>query len=181
MFRDAARYVGRCDVCQHTKVEQASSTGLMRRCVIDRPWVVVAAGVTTTKQNRYIWVIQELFTKWVECRALRAAKGDKIHEALEDLLLSQWGTSKFLLTDNGIEFMNQILQAFARETDITHTIVSPYHPQANLVERVNRVLKMITAFLDRDHREWDLHLKDFRFAYNTAHHASIARVPQPGS
>jgi len=25
---------------------------------------------------------------------------------------------------------------------------------------------MIIAFLDRDYREWDIHLKDFRFAYN---------------
>ncbi|GAB1860686.1 Gypsy retrotransposon integrase-like protein 1 [Camponotus japonicus] len=36
---------------------------------------------------------------------------------------------------------------------------------------------MIVAFLDRDHREWDEHLKDFRFAYNTAHHSSIGTSP----
>lgn len=35
---------------------------------------------------------------------------------------------------------------------------------------------MIVAFLDRDHREWDEHLRDFRFAYNTAHHTSIGTL-----
>jgi len=33
---------------------------------------------------------------------------------------------------------------------------------------------MIIAFLEQDHRDyWDVHLKDFHFAYNTAHHSSI--------
>ena len=32
---------------------------------------------------------------------------------------------------------------------------------------------MIVAFLGPDHREWDAHLRDFRFAYNTAHHSSV--------
>uniref|UniRef100_A0A6V7JG33 Integrase catalytic domain-containing protein n=1 Tax=Bracon brevicornis TaxID=1563983 RepID=A0A6V7JG33_9HYME len=54
----------------------------------------------------------------------------------------------------------------------------PYHPQANPVERVNRVLKaMIRAILEEDHREWDRHLYEFRFAYNTAHHSSINMSP----
>ena len=45
---------------------------------------------------------------------------------------------------------------------------------ANPTERVNRVLKtMIVAFLRDDHRDWDLHLHEFRFAYNTAVHGSL--------
>lgn len=36
---------------------------------------------------------------------------------------------------------------------------------------------MIVAFLDQDHRDWDEHLRDFRFAYNTAHHSSIGTSP----
>ncbi|KAL6417751.1 hypothetical protein ACFW04_011652 [Cataglyphis niger] len=29
---------------------------------------------------------------------------------------------------------------------------------------------MITAFIEQDHRDWDLHLTEFRFAYNSAYH-----------
>ena len=43
-----------------------------------------------------------------------------------------------------------------------------YHAQANPTERVNRLLKtMIVAFVRDDHKDWDLHLHEFRFAYNT--------------
>jgi len=56
--------------------------------------------------------------------------------------------------------------------------VPPYHPQANPVERVNRILKtMITSLIEKDHREWDKHLSEFRFAYNTAFHSSLETSP----
>lgn len=183
LFRDAAKYVRECDTCQRMKVEQAPPAGLMGRRVVETPWTVVAADIMGPLPRSkagfiYVLVIQDLFTKWVECRALRAANGKNIKETLEDLVLSRWGTPKFLLTDNGTEFINRTLRDFAGEHGITHTTVPPYHPQANPVERVNRVLKtMIISYLDRDHREWDVHLNDFRFAYNTAHHSSIGASP----
>ena len=182
MFREVTRYVKNCDTCQRTKVEQASPAGLMGHRIVEAPWTVIAADIMgpfprSKDGYTYILVVQDLFTKWVECSALRAANGKKICEVLEDVI-SRWGTPRFLLTDNGTEFINQTLHAFATEHNITHTTVPPYHSQANPVERDNRVLKtMIVAFLERDHREWDRHLKDFRFAYNTAHHSSIGTSP----
>ena len=182
MFRDVANYVKQCDVCQRTKVEQANPAGLMGHRVVEGPWVVIAADIMgpfpkSKSGFTYVLVVQDLFTKWMECFALRAANGKNICEALEEVL-SRWGTPKFLLTDNGTEFINRTLRAFATEHGITQTTVPPYHPQANPVERVNRVLKtMIVAFLERDHREWSEHLRDFRFAYNTAHHSSIGTSP----
>jgi len=109
--------------------------------------------VVTPKQIGfvYILVIQDLFTKWIECRALKTANGKKIREMLEDLVLSRRGTSKFLLNDNGTEFVNQTIRAFAHEYGVTHTTVPPYHLQANPVKKVNRVLKIMIAFLNRDH------------------------------
>jgi len=170
----SADYVRRCDICQRVKVEQAKPTGLMKRRVIEA--VDIIGPLPRSKVGFvYILAIKDLFTKWVECRALRAANGRKIQEALEDLVLSRWNTPKFLLTDNGTEFVNQTIRAFTHEYGITHTTVSP---RANSMERVNWVLKtMIIAFLDRDHRDWDVHLNDFRFAYNTAHHSSIGTSP----
>ncbi|XP_029679749.1 uncharacterized protein K02A2.6-like [Formica exsecta] len=182
MFQDAAKYVRQCDVCQRTKVEQANPAGLMGHRVVERPWTIVAADIMgpfpkSKAGFAYVLVVQDLFTKWMECFALRAANGKKICEALREVI-SRWGTPRFLLTDNGTEYANQTLRAFSEKHGITHTTIPPYHPQANPVERVNRVLKtMIVAFLEKDHREWDEHLRDFRFAYNTAHHSSTGTSP----
>lgn len=125
------------------------------------------------------WLCRIYLRNGVECRVLRKANGLKIREALEELIVSRWGTPKILLTDNGTEFINKInLKEFTEKNQITHTTVLPYYLQANPVERVNRVLKaMIVAFVEKDHREWDLHLADFRFAYNTAYHTSLGTSP----
>ncbi|XP_025264651.1 uncharacterized protein LOC112638032 [Camponotus floridanus] len=36
---------------------------------------------------------------------------------------------------------------------------------------------MIIAFIEKEHREWDEHIADFRFAYNTACHSSLGASP----
>lgn len=142
-----------------TKVEQTNPARLMSRRIAEAPWTVVAADIMgplprSKSGFQYLLVIQDLFTKWIQCKTLRSATGPKIREALEDLIISRWGTPKWLLTDNGTEFVNHAIKEYADINKINHTTVPPYHPQANPVERVNRVLKtMIVAFIDKDHRE----------------------------
>lgn len=157
--------------------------GLMGHRAVETPWTVVAMDIMgpfppSRNGNAYILVIQDLFTKWIECSPLRKAVGRKIRELLQELVINRWGAPRILLSDNGTEFINRELQAFAEEHGLVHNTVPPYHPQANPVERVNRVLKtMITAFLEGDHRDWDIHLAEFRFAYNTAFHTSLRATP----
>ena len=83
-----------------------------------------------------------------------------------------------LLTDNGTEFVNSVLHELAEEFNIIHTTTPPYHPQANPVERVNRILKtMIISYIEKDHNTWDQHLSEFQFAYNSAYHTSLKSSP----
>lgn len=61
---------------------------------------------------------------------------------------------------------------------IVRARLPPYHAQANPVEQVNRVLKtMIQTFIEDNEREWDAHIHEFRFAYNTATHSSLKVSP----
>jgi len=129
MFRDVTRYIRTCDKCQRTKVEQGSPAGLMGRRVIDGPWTTIAANIIgplprSKSGFQYLLVIQDLFTKWIECRALRAATGPKIREALENLILSRWGTPKVLLTDNGTEFINNVMKSFTDDNQIKHIMTA---------------------------------------------------------
>lgn len=157
LYTEIARYVQHCEVCQRTKSVQRPPLGMMGRRVVEGPWTVVAADIMGPfPPNRsgyaYVLVIQDLFSTWVECCPLRKATGVKIKEALEELVFSRWGTPEVLLTDNGTEFVNRSLWALAEEYGICHATTPPYHPQANPVERVNRVLKtMIVSFIKSDH------------------------------
>ncbi|XP_014299735.1 uncharacterized protein LOC106694093 [Microplitis demolitor] len=138
----------------------------------------MCAGIPSKSGHTAILVIQDLYTKWVELYLLKRATGAKILGALEALIMCRWGVLKVLLTDNGTEFVNRDLHALAARVEYKHVTILPYHAQANPVERVNRILgTMIRAFIGADHCEWDLHLHEFRFAYNTAFHSSVGATP----
>lgn len=183
MHRDIENYVRACEVCQTSKVSQQAPAGLMGRRVVDTPWTVVAAdimGPFPASKNKvaYLLVFQDLFTKWVELVPIRKADAKTIIHHFEDLIVCRWGAPEVLLTDNGTEFANKMMKEMALTLDIHHSTTPPYHAQANPVERVNRVLKaMMIAFIGDDHREWDNHVREFRFAYNTAVHSSLHVSP----
>jgi len=104
IFREVTRYIRSCDKCQRTKVEQGSPVGLMGRRVVEGPWTAVAADIVGPLPRskaglQYLLVIQDLFTKWIECRALRSATGPKIKESLEDLILSNIEITVFEATE----------------------------------------------------------------------------------
>ena len=93
MFKDVARYIRVYDICQRTKVKQASPVRLIDRRIAPwtaanfmRPFPCSKSGLA------YVLVIQDLFTKWIECHTLKAANGKLISEALEDLVVSRWYT-----------------------------------------------------------------------------------------
>ena len=117
-------------------------------------------------------------TKWVEVVPIRTANGPTIKRQFEDLVVSRWGAPEVVHTDNGTEFSNRLIEQTCKSRGIVHTTNPVYHAQANPTERANRVLKtMIVAFLRADHRDWDLHLHEFRFSYNTAVHGSLRVTP----
>ena len=149
--------------------------------VIGRPWAVVASDLMEFPQSKgqykYVVVFQDLFTRSVELRPLRAATGKNVAKGFEKLVLFRWGTSDYLLTDNGKEFDNKDLGRILKVYGVTRVTTPPYHPQAKPIERSNRTLKkMIATFVKSDHQSWD-QLHELRDAMNTAAQSSTRVSP----
>ena len=193
VYHDVVAYVRACELCQRFKVSQSGAQGLMSSRIVEQPWTVVAADLMefppSKARNKYLIVFQDLFTRWVEVKAVRKANGKTVVRAFEELVLFRWETPRYLLTDNGREFANKWLNGVLDEYGVKHITTPPYHPQANPVERTNRTLKtMIAAFVGSDQRNWDVHVHEFRHAVNTAVQSTtrvspaflnFGREPQP--
>ena len=129
---------------------------------LEGPWIVVASDIMGPKPpsrtgNRYIIIFEDLFTRYVELKALRKAGAKSVIKAFEELIVNRWGCPRVLLTDNGTEFSNRLVTERLDEYRILQSTIPPYHAQANPVERVNRNLRpIINSFLAEDHRDWDL-------------------------
>ena len=145
---------------------------------LENLWVVVASDIIGPKppsrtSNRYIIVFEDLFTRYVELKALRKPDAMSVLKAFHQLIVNRWGCPRVLLTDNGTEFSNRMVTERLDEYGILQSTIPPYHPQANPVEGVNRNLRpMINSF-----RDWDLHLNELRFALNSAVHLSLGVSP----
>lgn len=99
VFRDVVRYIIACDTCQRTKVSQQVPLGFTGRRVVYQPRALVSMdcmGPHTRSRagNKYIIVFHNYFSKWIQCKSLRATYANNVGVALEDLILSRWGKSE---------------------------------------------------------------------------------------
>lgn len=93
--------------------------------------------VTTMTQNRYILVIIDTLTKFVNLYAVRDMKLKNVIEALEEFVLN-YGALERTIFDRGTCFTSNLYQEFCERYGIKFTFNSPRHPQANrIVERTN--------------------------------------------
>jgi len=95
----------------------------------------------TTRGNRYILVIADYFTKWVEAFPMPNMEATTVAQLFVSQFICRFGTLEFLHTDQGRNFESAIIKESCKLLGITKTRTSPYHPQSDgLVERFNRVV-----------------------------------------
>ena len=85
----------------------------------------------TSQGNRYIIVMTEYLTKWVEAKAIPNKKAETIAEFLYNDVIARFGTPERMLTDQGTEFVNELMTLFWNKYRVKHIITTPYHPQGN--------------------------------------------------
>lgn len=83
-----------------------------------------------------------------------------------------------MISDNGTQFVSQVMQCVASTLGIHQNLLPVYHSEANPVERKNRDLKTQLAIaVGDDHSAWDTKLNTIRFAINTAFCQSTGYAP----
>lgn len=131
----------------------------------------------TTKGNTILCVIQDRFSKWVELKPLRKATSVLVISTLKEIFY-RFGCPKIMVSDNGRQFISNDFKNFLEDFGIIHRLTPPYSPQCNPVERVNKVVKtMIRQYIDKKKPDWDCHLLELQFAYNTAKHTATGYTP----
>lgn len=119
--------------------------------------------------ERWIFIIEDVATKWVELFALEAATAENCAKCLIDEVILRYGTPRRIISDNGTQFVGAVMQHVSHCLGFKQALTPAYHPEANPVERRNRDLKTQLAILvQRNHTSWKQNLPSIRFAMNTA-------------
>ena len=134
---------------------------------------------TSSTGNRYVLVIGDTFTKWVEAYAIPDQTASTIADVVVKEFIARFGTPLEIHTDQGKNFESALFQDICRLLEITKTRTTPYHPASNgMIERFNRTLvDMISSFVDKKQQDWDKNLSLLTSAYRSTIHEATGFSP----
>ena len=178
------RYVKKCLKCNQHKYSQPKSQGMMQVFASLKPFDIVGIDIVgpfrvSNKGNKFILVMMDHFTRWVELRALPEVTAAAVCQALFDEIICRHGCPEKILSDQGQQFVGDVMKELCIKLGIKKIQTSPYHPQTNAhVERFNRYL--VTAmrmYVNSTLKNWDEQLSAIAFAYRTGYNASTGDTP----
>lgn len=131
----------------------------------------------------YMLTVIDVFSKYAWARPLKRKNKECVTVAMRDILTSNDGKifkpPRYLQTDRGTEFYNNVFQRMLEE-EFGTTLYSVYsNLKASVVERFNRTLKskMWREFSARGTYCWINMLPDLLIEYNSSKHRTIKMRP----
>ena len=183
MREDIENRIRTCHECQARKPPTPKPKAPLHSTLSSFPCQRVALDIMgplpiTDRGNRYILVIADYFTKWVEIFPMPNMLATTVSRLLMDGWICCYGAPSTLHSDQGPQFESKLFKDLCRLFNVTKTRTTPYHPQSDgMVERLNRTLQAMLSCTPTDHREWDLHLQHVALAYRSTKHASTGYSP----
>lgn len=110
--------------------------------------LVAHGGETMAGSFAHTLVLTDIASGWTECVALLVRDGSLVVDALERLRVALPFALRGIDTDNGSEFMNEMLFAFCGERAIAFTRSRPYHKndQAWVEEKNGSVVRRLVGY-----------------------------------
>ena len=170
---DVKDFCRTCDVCQRLgKGNSPSVAPLHSLPVVSEPFCQIAIDIIgplpscKDSGNRFILTVLDLCTHYPEAIPLTRHTAQDVAKAL-GTVFTRFGFPQEILSDQGSDFMSELMQAFLSEFKISQIRTSPYHPQTNgACERFNGTLKsMIKSLTEQFPDSWDEALPWVLFAY----------------
>nr|GEX19691.1 reverse transcriptase domain-containing protein [Tanacetum cinerariifolium]GEX44716.1 reverse transcriptase domain-containing protein [Tanacetum cinerariifolium] len=145
IYRDSQDLVKNCDVCQRQgKISQRDEMpqNSIQVCEIFDVWGIdFMVPFLSFRGNKYILVVVEYLSKWVESKALPTIDARLVCKFLKNLF-ARFGTSRAIINNRGTYFCNDQFAKVMQNFSVTHCLATPYHPQTSgQVEVSNRGLK----------------------------------------
>ena len=134
---------------------------------------------TTRSAERWVLVCIAHFSRWLELAALSRVRGDEVMAFLRDVWTPHYGVPRIVLSDNGPQFIAEVLRNLCESIGARKIYSSPYCPQGNSVcECFMRTLKKaLIALASEDGCNWDVRLQAAAFAHNATPHMSTNHSP----
>ena len=183
LLKDTMHYVQTCETCQRKKLAKE------RRPMQDMPMPsapMEIVGIDTCGPfplsdtgNRYVCTIVDHFSGWPEAYAIPDKTANTIAQIILKEFVPRHGCPRLIISDQGTEYCNALLDLVHKELGIARIRTSSYHPQSNgKTERFHRVMNdMIQKRISEDQTKWDEILQSCLGAYRMSKNESTKYSP----
>ena len=183
LYKEVEEFCQTCVKCQKSASRKVPPAPLLPLPVISEPFKRVAMDLVgplprSKSGNKYILVLCDYATRYPEAIPLRSIDAEHVAEEIIKIF-ARVGVPEEILTDQGSQFMSQLLAELYRLLHIHSIRTSPYHPQTDgLVERFNQTLKgMLRKSVADEGKNWDKLIPYLLFAYREVPQASTGFSP----
>jgi hypothetical protein len=121
----------------------------------------------------------DYLTKWPIAVALPDKKAETVARAFVEELICVHGAPESILSDQGREFLNEVLTSINSDLHVHRLKTSAYHPQTDgLTERFNSTLQNMLSMYVADHqRDWDIYIPYVLAAYRCSVNEATLETP----
>ena len=114
----------------------SSAIPITKTEIPDRPFDKIAIDLvtewkTSTSQNKHILTIIDHLTRWPEAFPILDKSADTIVYTFINEYLPVHMCPQYILSDNGTEFKNSLMDQVLQQLGIDRIFSAPYYPQSN--------------------------------------------------
>ena len=171
-----------CEVCQRSKRKFDKPAPSLHPIPVSDTWNNVGIDLiqlpVSSSGNRYCITLTDYFSKWAEAMPIPTKEASHVADFLYKMIFRH-GCPEEIISDQGREFCNQVINRLEELTGFRHRVTAAYHPQSNgLDERMNQTLKAaLQKLVNENQDDWDQLLDNVLFAYRTSRQASTKYTP----
>ena len=123
---------------------------------------------TSTSGNKHILTIIDHLTGWPEAFPILDKSVDTIVSTFINKNLPAHMCQRYILSDNGTEFKNNLMDQVLKQLGIEGIFSAPYHPQSNgKLEVFHKYLKpTLKKLCEKDPSNWDQYLNQILAGYS---------------
>ncbi len=179
---DPEKHIAKCLSCDETKGTPKTAT-ILEYPLPARPYDVIGIDLLQLPRSHqgssYVMVCVDHFSRFTVLAPLPKKSATTVAHALVSQLICPYTTPRVLLSDNGTEFKNHIMQDICNQFSIKQAFITAHHPACNgLVERTNKkILEILRHLAGKFHESWEDWLSHVAASVNGSISTSTGKTP----